>query len=61
VVVSWVNKHLLGQTRGMNEVLVFFAMIAGIGMFGFFGIILGPTIVAMLLSLMRLVQLYQAE
>ncbi|MBE0495191.1 MAG: AI-2E family transporter [Campylobacterales bacterium] len=61
VVVSWVNKHLLGQARGMNEVLVFFAMIAGIGMFGFFGIILGPTIVAMLLSLMRLVQLYQAE
>ncbi len=55
-VVGWVNKHLLQNHKGMHEVLVFFAMIAGIGSMGFFGIILGPTIVALTIVLMKLVQ-----
>ena len=56
IVVGWVNKHLLQNHQGMHEVLVFFAMIAGIGTVGFFGIILGPTIVALTIVLMKLVQ-----
>jgi predicted PurR-regulated permease PerM len=56
VVVGWVNKHLLQNHQGMHEILVFFAMIAGIGAVGFFGIILGPTIVALTIVLMKLVQ-----
>jgi predicted PurR-regulated permease PerM len=56
IVVGWVNKHLLQNHQGMHEILVFFAMIAGIGAVGFFGIILGPTIVALTIVLMKLVQ-----
>jgi predicted PurR-regulated permease PerM len=56
IVVGWVNRHVLEDHQGMHEVLVFFAMIAGIGAVGFFGIILGPTVVALTLVLMRLVQ-----
>jgi predicted PurR-regulated permease PerM len=56
IVVGWVNKHLLQNHQGIHEILVFFAMIAGIGAVGFFGIILGPTIVALTIVLMKLVQ-----
>ncbi|NLC28477.1 MAG: AI-2E family transporter [Campylobacteraceae bacterium] len=61
IVVGWVNRHLLDRHKGMHELLVFFAMIAGIGAVGFFGIILGPTIVALTLALMSLMRQYRLE
>ena len=38
----------------INELLIFFAMIAGIATFGFWGIILGPAIVTFFMSVIKL-------
>lgn len=61
LVVNWLNKKVLKTVDGLNEVLVFFAMIAGIGQFGFFGIILGPAIMAMLISIIKVFQKLQEQ
>lgn len=59
LVVNWLNKKVLKTEDGLNEILVFFAMIAGVGQFGFFGIILGPAIMAMLISVIKVFQKLQ--
>lgn len=56
LIVKWLNKAVIKADAGLNEILLFFAMIAGVGQFGFFGIILGPAIVAMLISILKVFQ-----
>jgi len=55
-VVNWLNNRVLKTEESLNEIIVFFAMIAGVGQFGFFGIILGPAIMAMLVSVIKVFQ-----
>ncbi len=61
IIVGWLNNKVLKTDKGLNEILVFFSMLAGLGQFGFFGIILGPAIMALLLSVLRLLQMKNKE
>lgn len=61
VIVGWLNNRVLKTDKGLNEILVFFSMLAGLGQFGFFGIILGPAIMALLLSILRLLHMKREE
>lgn len=61
IIVGWLNNKVLKTDRGLNEILVFFSMLAGLGQFGFFGIILGPAIMALLLSILKLLQIKNKE
>lgn len=56
LIVKWLNKKVIKADAGLNEILLFFSMLAGVGQFGFFGIILGPAIVAMLISILKVFQ-----
>ena len=48
------RPRLLGSMVRMNDLLVFIALFGGVQAFGFLGIILGPIVTALLVSLVRI-------
>ncbi|MDF1874397.1 AI-2E family transporter [Sulfurimonas sp. SAG-AH-194-I05] len=55
LIIKEINKRILDEddTR-MHELIIFFAIIAGLATFGFWGMILGPAITAFFLTLLKL-------
>ncbi|MCR6591427.1 acid membrane antigen A [Campylobacter insulaenigrae] len=53
-IIKWINNKLVKIPTQINELLIFFAMIAGISSFGFWGIILGPAILTFFISTLKL-------
>lgn len=55
LIIKEINKRLLKEndTR-LNELIIFFAIIAGLTTFGFWGMILGPAITAFFLAILKL-------
>jgi predicted PurR-regulated permease PerM len=45
----------------VNELLIFFAIFAGLTTFGFWGMILGPAITTLFLSLLKLYKLLKEK
>jgi len=55
LVIKEINKKLLkDDDTKMNELVIFFAIIAGLTTFGFWGMILGPAITAFFLTILKL-------
>lgn len=54
LIIKFINDRLVKIPTKINEMLLFFAMIAGMTTFGFWGIILGPAIVTFFLSTIKL-------
>ncbi|MEA2072964.1 MAG: AI-2E family transporter [Campylobacterota bacterium] len=55
LIIKEINKHLLKEEdTKLNELVIFFAMIAGLTTFGFWGVILGPAITAFFLTILKL-------
>ena len=55
LIIKWINKKLLNDDDAkMNELVIFFAIIAGLTTFGFWGMILGPAITAFFLTILKL-------
>ncbi|MDX9813454.1 MAG: AI-2E family transporter [Sulfurimonas sp.] len=54
LIIKEINKRLLkeGSTQ-INELVIFFAILAGLSSFGFWGMILGPAITAFFFTLLR--------
>jgi len=48
------NKLLKDEDTKINELVIFFAIIAGLATFGFWGMILGPAITAFFLTILKL-------
>jgi predicted PurR-regulated permease PerM len=55
-IIKQINLRVVKAEAKMNELLIFFAIIAGLASFGFWGMILGPAITAFFLSLLKLVE-----
>ena len=53
-IIAFLNKILLKTSLKINEMLIFFAIIAGLSSFGFWGIVLGPAITALFIALLRI-------
>ena len=53
LVIKFINEKLLKTPAKMNELLIFFSMLAGLSSFGFWGIVLGPAIVTLLSATLR--------
>lgn len=49
-IIKFINKKLVKNPTKINEMLIFFAMIAGISTFGIWGMILGPAIITFFIS-----------
>ena len=55
LIIKEINLRLLKETDAkMNELVIFFAIIAGLTTFGFWGMILGPAITAFFLTILKL-------
>jgi predicted PurR-regulated permease PerM len=55
LLIKEINKRLLKDDDArMNELVIFFAIIAGLATFGFWGMILGPAITAFFLTILKL-------
>lgn len=50
LIIKFINTKLGFTKTNLNEMLIFFAMMAGISTFGFWGMILGPAIVTMFVA-----------
>ena len=56
LIISFINRVLIKTPVMINEMLIFFAIIAGLASFGFWGIVLGPAITALFIALLRIYQ-----
>ncbi len=55
LIIKEINMRLLKDDDArMNELVIFFAIIAGLSTFGFWGMILGPAITALFLTILKL-------
>jgi len=55
LIIKEINTRLLkDDDNKINELIIFFAIIAGLATFGFWGMILGPAITAFFLTIMKL-------
>jgi len=62
LIIKDINNRLLkeGDSK-INEIVIFFAIIAGLSTFGFWGMILGPAITAFFLTILKLFEVRIAE
>ena len=53
VILNFVNRTLSRGKHRINEFVIFFAIVGGLATFGFWGVILGPAIVAFAVTTLR--------
>ena len=56
MIIKYVQTDIIKSQRKINEIIVFFSIIAGLTTFGFWGMILGPAITTFFISLARIYQ-----
>ncbi|PAF42367.1 AI-2E family transporter [Helicobacter sp. 11S02596-1] len=56
VLIALIKQKILKTPLQINEILIFFSILAGLSTFGFWGIVVGPTITAFFIALLRLYQ-----
>ena len=62
LVIKEINSRLLKDDDArMNELVIFFSIIAGLSTFGFWGMILGPAITAFFLTILKLFEARSKE
>lgn len=62
VIIKKINQRLLNEDdTKMNELVIFFAIIAGLTSFGFWGMILGPAITAFFFTILKLFEARSQE
>ncbi|ANV98778.1 hypothetical protein BBW65_05900 [Helicobacter enhydrae] len=54
ILISLIAKKIIKTSVKINEMLIFFAILAGISVFGFSGIIIGPAATALFIALLRI-------
>ncbi|MCI6988456.1 MAG: AI-2E family transporter [Campylobacter sp.] len=53
LIIKFINDKLVTRQANISELAIFFAMIAGIASFGFWGVILGPAILTLFMALLK--------
>lgn len=62
LIIREINMRVLkNEVSSMNELVIFFAIIAGLTTFGFWGMILGPAITAFFLTILKLFEARSRE
>ncbi len=54
VIIKYINQKVVKTPSEVNELLIFFAIVAGLSTFGFWGMIIGPAMVTFFISLLQL-------
>lgn len=58
LIIEYINKKVVQAPTKINSLIIFFAIVAGIGSFGFWGMIIGPAMVSLFISIMHLLKKY---
>lgn len=61
VIIKIINQKLIKPQEKINELIIFFAIIAGLASFGFWGMIIGPAITVLFLTLMKITEAQSEE
>lgn len=61
VIIKIINQRLIKPQEKINELIIFFAIIAGLSTFGFWGMIIGPAITVLFLTLMKITEAQSEE
>lgn len=60
-IIKIINQKFIKPQEKINELIIFFAIIAGLATFGFWGMIIGPAITVLFLTLLRITETQQEE
>ena len=61
VIIKYINNRVVKKPTQVNELLIFFSIIAGLSTFGFWGMIIGPAMVTFFISLVQLLKKFSNE
>lgn len=62
LIIKVIKENLLKSTIEINEIVIFFSILAGISTYGFWGMILGPAITSFLIAITKVyIDYNQAE
>lgn len=61
MIIKYINKKVVKTPTNINELVIFFSIVAGLSTFGFWGMIIGPATVTFFISIMLLLKKYSDE
>jgi predicted PurR-regulated permease PerM len=61
MIIKYINKKVVKTPTNINELVIFFSIVAGLSTFGFWGMIIGPAMVTFFISIMLLLKKYSDD
>lgn len=61
MIIKYINQKVVKTPTNVNELLIFFSIVAGLSTFGFWGMIIGPAMVTFFISIMHLLKKYSDD
>ena len=59
MIIRYIKDHILHSSTQVNELIIFFSIVAGMSSYGFWGMILGPAITSFLIAMSKIyIELY---
>ncbi|WP_234697116.1 AI-2E family transporter [Nitrosophilus alvini] len=54
VIIKYIDQIVIKKELKINELLIFFSIVAGLSSFGFWGMIIGPAVTSLLISILNI-------
>ena len=61
IIIKYVSNKMIGNRTKVHEIIIFFAIIAGLSTFGFWGMIIGPAITTFFISFLNIYKVLLEE
>lgn len=61
MIINYINKKIIKTPTNVNALLIFFSIVAGLSTFGFWGMVIGPAMVSLFISIMNLLKKYSDD
>lgn len=61
IIIEYINKKVLKNKTNISSLLIFFAIVAGLSTFGFWGMIIGPATISLFISILELLKKYSSN
>lgn len=61
IIIRYINQKVVKTPTKINELLIFFSIVAGLSTFGFWGMIIGPAMVTFFISIVQLLKKYSND
>ena len=56
MIISYINNQVVKTPTNINEILIFFSILAGLSTFGFWGMIIGPATITFFISILYIIK-----